>query len=119
VRILLAFLLLAGCSSTAGGENSDFAPTELRGVAIAALCKPYAQSPSVDAERQRRGLGDCSPGDQACVKAGYPAGSSDYARCRTKEALKTNDQCYFNGPSTGRLGGPLSNADLICSRGGR
>ena len=115
MRIVLAFLLLAGCASTAGDTISELAPERLKVVSTTSLCKPYFQGPNVAAERRRRGLGDCSPADQACASAGYPAGSPNYAHCRANAALQAYDQCYFNGPDSGRSGRSLANADLICS----
>jgi hypothetical protein len=115
MRIVLAFLLLAGCASTAGDVISEFNPEQLRVLPTNSLCKPYVQGPNVTAERQRRGLSDCSPADQACASAGYPAGSPNYAHCRATASSQAYDQCYFNGPVSGRLGGSLSNTDVICS----
>jgi hypothetical protein len=119
MRIVLAFLLVAGCTSTVGDAISRFDPEQLRMLATTSLCKTYAQGQNVVAERQRRGLSDCSPADQACASAGYPAGSPNYAHCRANASSQAYDQCYFNGPASGRLGGSLSNTDLICSAQGK
>jgi hypothetical protein len=73
------------------------------------------QSESVALERQRRGLGDCSPADQACVKAGYRAESPAYTLCRAEASSRGEQKCYFTGPASGRPARSLANADLICS----
>jgi hypothetical protein len=115
VRIALAFLLLTGCASANADDASRHEPDQLRMLTTNALCKPYLQSQNLAGERQRRGLGGCSRSDQVCSNASDPVGSPNYLRCRANATLRTNSQCYFNGPSTGRLGGSLSNTDLICS----
>ena len=119
MRVALASLLLVGCASANNVGTSGYAPEQLSTLSTNALCKPYFQGQNVVVERQRRGLGDCSPDDQACASATTPAGSRNYARCRADAMLQTNSQCYFNGPANGRLGGSLSNTDLICSQRGR
>ena len=116
MRVVLAFLLLTGCASASSDDASRYEPDQLRMLTTNALCKPYLQGRNVAAERQRRGLGDCSPSDQVCSTASDPVGSPNYARCRANVMLQTNSQCYFNGPTSGRLGGSLSNTDLICSQ---
>jgi hypothetical protein len=105
VRVALAFLLLTGCASANADDASRYEPGQLRMLTANALCKSYLQGRDVAAERQRRGLADCSPSDQVCSTAADPVGSPNYARCRANATLRTNSQCYFNGPSTGQLGG--------------
>jgi hypothetical protein len=118
VRAALAFLVLTGCASAKGGDSSEYAPAQLMVLTTHALCKPYIRGENVAAERQRRGLSDCSPADQACASATAPPGTPGYAHCRTQAMLPTNSQCYFDSPAVGRLRGP-SNTDLICSQGSR
>jgi hypothetical protein len=118
--LLLAFVLLAGCASRSGEAVSGFSPEQLRVLATDSLCNRYAHGPNVTTERQRRGLGDCSPADQSCANAGYRAGSPNYARCRAdvaqQAALRQGDgRCYFDTPASGRLAGTVAHADLICS----
>jgi hypothetical protein len=117
VRVAFALLfLLTSCASADDDAVSRYEPEQLRTLTTTALCKPYLQGENVAAERWRRGLGDCSQLDQACASAVNRAGSPNYARCRANKTLQTNARCYFNGPATGRLGGSLSNTDLICSQ---
>ncbi len=117
VRTILACILcilLSGCRSAANVEISRLDPEALKSLSTAALCKPYAQGQNVSAERKRRGLSDCSAADQACVSAGYAAGSGGYARCRTS-LLRGSGDCYFDGPTGGRLGAPVASKAVICS----
>jgi hypothetical protein len=113
MRMALACLFLAGCASHLDAELSD--PEQLQRLSTTGLCKPYLRSESVALERQRRGLGDCSSADQACVKAGYHAESPGYALCRAEALSRGEQKCYFTGPANGRPAHSLANADLICS----
>lgn len=113
MRIVLACLLLAGCASA--NDISQLDSAQLEGVSVAALCKPYVQGPNVAAERHRRGLSDCSLADQVCIRAHIPAGTLGYAQCRNKALLEANSDCYFDGPTTGRLAPPVIGKQVICN----
>ena len=113
MRIVLACVLLAGCASA--NELSQLGPDQLEHVSLAALCKPYAQGANVAAERQRRGLSDCTLADQICTRAHITATTPGYAECRNRALLQAYGNCYFDGPNTGRLAAPVVNKQLICT----
>jgi len=113
MRIVLACLLLAGCASV--NDISQLDSAQLESVSVAALCKPYVQGPNVAAERDRRGLSDCSLADQVCIRAHIPAGTPGYAQCRNKALLEANSDCYFNGPDMGRLAQAVVSKQVICN----
>jgi hypothetical protein len=46
------------------------------------VCNPYASGNIVAAERQRRGLGDCSAAHLSCIQNGFTPGTSAYLDCR-------------------------------------
>jgi len=48
------------------------------------LCRPWtSSSTAVMAERERRGLADCSEAHRQCKAMGYTMGTELYLRCRT------------------------------------
>jgi hypothetical protein len=119
-KVLPACLVLAGCASPSAEMISASSPDQLRMVATDSLCSRHAGGANVTAERQRRGLSDCSQADQSCANGGYRAGSPGYARCRSDlaqqaAARRADGRCYFDTPASGRLAGSIAKADLICS----
>lgn len=113
MRIVLASMLLAACASA--NDISQLEPAQLETVSVAVLCKPYIHGANVAAERQRRGLSDCSMADQVCVRAHIRADAPGYAQCRNKALMGAHTDCYFNGPDTGRLAQAVTSKQVICN----
>ena len=96
--IVLLATGLAACGLVQSAQVSRMGPDQLVTVPDAALCNMYVQaSPAVNAERQRRNLGDCSVAHRQCVQSGFQAGTANYLQCRqmaanaeaAKEAART------------------------------
>jgi hypothetical protein len=86
--MLLAALasFTSACGLVRSAQISKMDPVEIQSVSNQQLCSPYNGGPVVAAERQRRGLGDCSPASQHCVEMGYPPGTSLYLQCQALKA---------------------------------
>jgi hypothetical protein len=80
--LIVAALIISGCGIVRSNRISDMSPTQVRSVATGDLCNKLVDGTTAVAERQRRGLSDCSYEDQQCVKAGFASGTPQYDTCR-------------------------------------
>ncbi len=75
-------LLVAGCGLVRSSQVSQMDTSAIQAASDKDLCNPYANGQVVAAERQRRGLGDCSPAGVACIQNGFAPGTPGYLNCR-------------------------------------
>lgn len=78
---IIAFAL-SGCNTVRGIRASNMDETEITQASDKALCAPLASGEIVEAEKIRRGLGDCSSAHLQCHSMGLQTGTSDYLQCR-------------------------------------
>lgn len=75
-------LALSGCGLAADAKINGMDAAQIANASDADVCRPNVNSPVVDKERQKRGLGDCNPAHLECKKMGYAPGSAEYLQCR-------------------------------------
>lgn len=75
-------LLLTGCGLAADAKINGMNETQIASASDADVCRPNAGGAVVYNERQKRGLGDCTPAHLKCKNLGYAPGSSQYLQCR-------------------------------------
>jgi hypothetical protein len=80
---VFSFLLAicAGCSLTSHNKISNMNPQQITAASDAELCGRDATGSLVGQERERRGLGDCSPAHLRCRAQGLEMGTPAYFRC--------------------------------------
>jgi len=81
-------LALAGCGIVRDNQVAAMTPDEVRTLRDGELCRSGTASPNVMAERQRRGLADCSEAHLECRAMGYTMGTELYLACRAMVAQR-------------------------------
>lgn len=81
---LLLPLLLTACGVVRSNQIANMDAQQVRTVSDSDLCRPWtSSSAAVMAERERRGLADCSAAHRQCKAMGYTSGTQLYLQCRT------------------------------------
>jgi hypothetical protein len=83
ITVLLP-LLLAACGVVRSNQIAHMDAQQVRAVSDSDLCRPWtSSSTAVMAERERRGLADCSEAHRQCKTMGYTPGTQLYLQCRS------------------------------------
>jgi hypothetical protein len=81
---LLLPLLLTACGVVRSNQIANMDAQQVRTISDGDLCRPWTSSnAAVMAERERRGLADCSEAHRQCKAMGYTAGTQLYLQCRS------------------------------------
>jgi hypothetical protein len=94
-KLLIAVLplLLAACGVVRSNQIASMDAQQVQALSDDDLCRPGTTSnPAVMAERQQRGLADCSGGHRECRAMGYTLGTPLYLQCRTMIAQREGIQ---------------------------
>jgi hypothetical protein len=75
-------LALSGCGLAADAKINGMNEAQIASASDSDVCRPNAGGAVVYNERQKRGLGDCTPAHLKCKDLGYAPGSSEYLQCR-------------------------------------
>jgi hypothetical protein len=87
LSIIFLALLLTACSLVRSNQVANMDAEQLHSVNDDDLCLSGTSSNrAVIAERQRRGLGDCSKAHRECKAMGYMRGTELYLQCRAMQA---------------------------------
>jgi hypothetical protein len=87
LSIIFLALLLTACGLVRSNQIASMDAEQLLSVNDDDLCLSGTSSNrAVIAERQRRGLGDCSKAHRECRAMGFTRGTELYLQCRTLQA---------------------------------
>src|SRR3974390_1067998 len=87
--IVVLPLLLAACGAVRSNQIASMDTRQVRTLSDDDLCRPWTTSnAAVVAERQQRGLADCSSAHRECRSMGYTLGTELYLQCRTMIAMR-------------------------------
>ena len=84
--LLTISVSLAACGLAMAHRVSGMNANEIQTLDNRSLCNRFADGAVVAAERQRRGLGDCSHAHLKCTALGYSMGTPLYLQCRALQA---------------------------------
>jgi hypothetical protein len=83
IGVISLTLLLSACRVVQGNQISAMNTQQVQTLSDRQVCNHFASSATLTAERQRRGLADCSDAALQCKSMGYAPGTALYLQCRT------------------------------------
>jgi hypothetical protein len=95
ITAIIVAIALGGCGLATGYQIGHMAPDELTKLTDVDVCHPYTgnHSPTLEAERKRRDLADCSQEHLYCHNMGLKTGTDAYVQCRVAAAqIATSNQ---------------------------
>jgi hypothetical protein len=111
---LVAMCALAGgCGYAHADRVNALTREQLAHESDGSICHGWVNSPAAAAERQARGLGDCSVFAVRCKAMGYPATSPEHLRCRQTLAQEYAAHMAGGGPTVCNKVGNT----MICNSG--
>jgi hypothetical protein len=126
LRIAVAAALaaaLTGCGLAHADRVNGLTRQELAHESDRSICHAFVNSPAAMAERQARGLGDCSQVTLKCREMGYPIGHPQYLQCRQTlaqedAAAAAHAAAAASAAAAAAAATPQPRAPTICNRVG-
>jgi hypothetical protein len=112
--VIAALSGLSACGVIRGSQVSQMDAAQIAQVSDRDLCRTYSSGEVVMAERQRRGLADCSVAHLKCRQMGYAPGTEIYLKCR---AMVANQEAIEDTNRTAASIGMMQAGAAIASGG--